>query len=337
MPLSHSIEARRDYNASRRSAYPPPDLQIPSFRAVARKAVHRTRNSFQSRRSKKESPNPDSVNQHRDDRPPPRRRRPLTPPLLPLKDTTPIAPEAASQSQSPFFRLPLELREIIYKQVLGDSNIHIKNGKSLRHLRCKCTSCPGIGYYFYYGSTWKKPWECDGTKYDYDGDRLPVSLLRSCRRVYTEAIDLLYSSNIFSFRDANTLQRFLCSMPSQRKELITTIHMDLPFECTKGLDTILREETWDELVSLPSLRNMEFRMHSSPNGPEDTRRLVEIKPIERLRQNKNLEVVRLYLPGGWMGGTCAWLAERPFEVRPFADWKWNEKRVSAMMVPLWVF
>lgn len=335
MPLDHSVEASLDYNASRRSAWPPPDLQIPSFRAFARKAVHRTRNSIQIFSPKKESPSSDSIDQERDASPP--RRRPLTPPLLPLEDSTPTAPEAANQPQSLFFKLPIELREVIYKEVLGESNIHIKNGKSLRHLRCKCSSCPGIGYYFYYGSTWKKPWECDGTKYDYDGDRLPISLLRTCRQVYSEAINLLYSSNIFSFRDADTLQRFLCSMPSQRKDHITTIHLDLPFGSIKGLDTLLREETWDELVSLPCLGNMEFRMHPSANVREDTRRPVEIKPVGRLRENGNLEVVRLYLPGGWMSETCGWLVERPFEVRPFTDWKWNEKRVSGMMVPLWVF
>lgn len=98
------------------------------------------------------------------------------------------------QSQSGLMKLPLELRQMIYKTVLGDSTMHIifKEHK-LGHLRCKAPSaaeCP-----LRYRDRMLLSRECcwgtvdaaniwapmSGGKEPTDGDILP--LLRTCRQM----------------------------------------------------------------------------------------------------------------------------------------------------------
>lgn len=315
MPLNHSIEARRDYDSTRHSAYPPPDLQIPSFRAVARKAVHRTRHSIRSLRTeKKEATSTNPHDQQRTSRPPiPRSASPEH--------------KTATQSQSPLFALPIEIRLEIYNQVLGYSNVHIKNGTPLRHHRCKCASCPGLAFFYEYGTAWKRTWECDGSKYDYDGDRLPVALLRTCRRVHAEAAALLYSSNTFSFKGLGALRRFLEAYPWAG---VAEVHLDLL------LEEMDEGSTWDMLVSLPSLRTLEIRLHPHPSSAlANMRGWGEMGPLERFRGKEGVMVVRVYVPCERAGEE--WLLGRPFEIRSLDDWGWNGTRTSAMKIPVRVF
>ena len=98
------------------------------------------------------------------------------------------------QSQSPLMRLPLELREMIYKAVLGNNTMHmILKENKLGHLRCKAPSaleCP-LGYN---GRTLSR--ECcwgnvdssniwapkSGANEPTDGNIVPF--LRTCRQMY---------------------------------------------------------------------------------------------------------------------------------------------------------
>jgi hypothetical protein len=87
------------------------------------------------------------------------RKRALTIPLLSKSDLDlatekqiplPETQKTLPQMQSPLLALPLELREIIYKYVLGDDVLHIIHKENkLGHLRCKARTaedCPKRWY-----------------------------------------------------------------------------------------------------------------------------------------------------------------------------------------------
>lgn len=317
MPLDASLEAHIAYN-KHRSNYVE-DLQVTSFRTLGRRAAHRTRDSisglFPTRKTKCPCP------QQHPTMPVP--RRPLTPPLsgAATAQETPF-----NQPQSPFFKLPFELREEIYTQVIGRSNIHITHAITLHHLRCKCASCPGYVSYWDYGYAWRRTWACDRTKYDYDGDSISIAFLMSCRRAYTEATRLLYSSNTFTFQDENVLCRFLDHISPPRRDCLRSIHMDLP---PSSLDHdspdfgSFRNIACNVLVGLPNLRFLEFRIHPLPNS-RSTTYVADLSPLAGLVQISSLQVVRLYI--SVPSEAPAWMFERPFEILPLYIWDWWERR-----------
>lgn len=288
-------------------------FQVQSYRALGRKAFHRTQESIQRLRSKKKG-EPQSTQESTLTAPTP--RLPLTPPLS--GNTT---QEAFGQSQSPFFKLPFELREEIYKQVVGRSNIHITHAVTLRHLRCKCPSCPGYMSYWDYGFSWKRTWACDESKYDYDSDSLSIALLLSCRKVYAEAIGLLYSSNTFTFQNQNIFRGFLYALPPSGRVCLRSIHMDLP---SSALDRDVPEsscffhsDAFDLLINLPDLRFLEFRVHFPPKERSDTY-VADFRALDRLRRMPNLQLVRFYIPV--QSESPAWVHEKPFETLPLYTW-----------------
>jgi hypothetical protein len=319
--MDHSLDGQwqAQYRARIRSVTGDEPGYIDSYRALASTAVHRTRQSFRSLRPRKRNESQLPASKPRATAPGP--RRPLTPPL-PADTTT---QETGDQWQSPFFKLPLELRQEIYKQVLGDSNVHITRAVTLHHLRCKCVSCPGYASYFDYGTAWKRTWVCDGSKYDYDGDRLSIALLGTCRRVYAEAVNVLYSSNTFTFQNAEVLRGFLGLLSPGSRSSLATVHMDVCPDAPMRSSSDLFHQigACNVFVELPGLRSLELRIHLSPMS-RWTGNLAAFDPLAQLKGNRNLRQARFYLPGQSKG--LAWMHERPFEVLPLDAWPWLRRR-----------
>ncbi|KAF2640452.1 hypothetical protein P280DRAFT_319428 [Massarina eburnea CBS 473.64] len=186
------------------------------------------------------------------------------------------------QTRSHLMRLPLELRQMIYRAVLGDSTMHmvLKENK-LGHLRCRAPSaieCP-LGFN---GRTLSR--ECCWGTVDsaniwmsMTGDAAEntdggiVGMLRSCRQVYSEAIDYLYSTNCFSFSDLDCLRYFSSTILPQRFALIRTLDIEWCLTwpiydpiaqslllTTPALypphDEATWEETWRIVAEMPNLR-----------------------------------------------------------------------------------
>ena len=108
-----------------------------------------------------------------------------------------------------FNRLPRELRDMVYEEVLGNDCVHLSWIQE--HKR-----------FVYYDSA-------NGSVI-YAGYRRKskVALLRTCRSVYVEAIRVLYSTNTFGFdfnRHTNTSYGFFHAVPPQRVAIITSIHI----------------------------------------------------------------------------------------------------------------
>ncbi|KAF2502137.1 hypothetical protein BU16DRAFT_1036 [Lophium mytilinum] len=118
------------------------------------------------------------------------RSRALTPPLSPSKS---FNQSNKPQAQSPLFALPLEIREMIYEEAIGKSNVHLEFRDELFCYKLFChTLCPEPEQ----GVCGCRYLKRRGPKRQLN----PLPLLLSCRIIYSEAISLLYSSTLFSFR-----------------------------------------------------------------------------------------------------------------------------------------
>lgn len=327
MRLDHSLESRKAYEQAT-PIWPPPDLEL-DFGKIARS----TRSFFSSairRIGLRERPPSLQAAEGAEKtlEPIPRRSLTIREPLFENQDQT----SRAGQLQSPLFRLPLKIRQEIYRQVLGNSNIHIvtiRGGRQLRHMRCKCATCPGFASYIERGK-WRSEWTCDGAKYSIDTNRVPAQLLRTCRDVYSEAIELLYSSNVFSFKDPRVLQDFIASTLPQRCASITTIHLDLQFveppsisvDSEKDITKFKKSSeicAWDALASLLSLRNIQIRIH--PAGFHHPDHYKALANLRQLREIQSLDKCRFYLPGEFL--VEQWMLETPFEIVALDEWEWE--------------
>lgn len=155
---------------------------------------------------------------------PARRKRALTIPNVSINASfVKRRKTTSSQQQSTFLGLlPLEVRERIYIYTLaGSEHIHLyrRADRRLGHYRCngehhqRCP--PGLSWGC--DQTLSGAWDV-GRNPDRDRDDL-LSLLMTCRRAYSEAIDLLYAHNDFCFPDAETVEYFTRTVLPKRLKL----------------------------------------------------------------------------------------------------------------------
>ena len=131
-------------------------------------------------------------------------------------------PDAASiQLTSPFFRLPLEIREQIYESFFGTTRVHFFNfGGKLRSFACHNEPSD------------KCQWDCISLppikKHGDDPTTGILALPLTCRRIYSESLNLMYTSSIFHVFDPdlryNDISQFY---HPDRWHAIRNIHLSL--------------------------------------------------------------------------------------------------------------
>ncbi|KAI4170492.1 MAG: hypothetical protein LQ346_008851 [Caloplaca aetnensis] len=121
--------------------------------------------------------------------------------------------------------LPLEIRQEIYKYVVGCKRVHIvRKGKQMAHVRCKCLdsdtdftrNCRLAARHAYQGKS-RLAFTSNGN----------VALLRTCRQIYTEAVGIMYSTNTFDFDHQDLFLFFARSILPQRLAMIRNLHLCL--------------------------------------------------------------------------------------------------------------
>lgn len=117
-------------------------------------------------------------------------------------------PSGVENSRSPLLRLPLELRQQIFTEVLGGDTLHlIQLPKRLGHIRCTYQSENG---------QWDHARNCFPpgliqTYHRYDMNQPPestdtcIALLKVCRQIYRDASQILYQTNTFDINHPTTL------------------------------------------------------------------------------------------------------------------------------------
>ncbi|TGO26260.1 hypothetical protein BPAE_0063g00290 [Botrytis paeoniae] len=175
------------------------------------------------------------------------------------------------QGGSTFFGLlPSEVRMEIYKWVLGGRVLHIIRRKDkLGHVVCKCdrrdsdvgtreedacivAGCRGV----------KIPGGSGVHERVGEGSGSLLQLLQVCRRIYSEAISLLYSTNTFNFDSMEAFISFSNEILPRRFDSITSVTLDFSFDTSSlynessSNDVPRWERTWMIIGSMKSLTSL---------------------------------------------------------------------------------
>jgi len=210
--------------------------------------------------------------------------------------------EDTEQVQSILFRLPKEIRLLIYEQVFFcDSPVfHIVRRKQdkLAFKRCKCIpDSEGAGWPSECWEVGCRGWKTERGVFGGTGDEGIFPLLETCRKIYTEAIQILYSAPTFDFDSLETLIAFSCSVLPQRFDSIHSIQLDFRFamshlfnESMPKSDPQRWERIWRILASMPKLQSLRVRIiwPASEVGKKLEDRLLE--PLGMVTGLKTFEV-----------------------------------------------
>lgn len=155
------------------------------------------------------------------------------------------------QKLSPFFeKLPPEIRHQIYVCVFRDGAplVHVvrKRGRRrLGHLRCR-GNCSGTGRL--YAPCWSRTAHTTTDWYpSYRGDRTDggaLPLLRSCRKLYAEAIDTLYRSQTFEMASLERMILFSLTILPQRLNTVRWLHLTYNLRRCVHWDDVLDFSEW---------------------------------------------------------------------------------------------
>ncbi|KAI9844220.1 MAG: hypothetical protein M1837_005726 [Sclerophora amabilis] len=126
------------------------------------------------------------------------------------------------------------------------------------------------------------------------GNLLP--LLMTCRHVYTEAINILYSENVFDFKHLYTIFDLSSTIPSHRFNSIRSIqlawHFEVPIasrDVPQPHDPATWKKAWQLLASMKGLRLLRvdlrgsFHWHMQP-------RMDVLMPLCEVKQTEAFEV-----------------------------------------------
>ncbi|KAG0158077.1 hypothetical protein PDIDSM_5590 [Penicillium digitatum] len=274
------------------------------------------------------------------------RPRPLPPPFPEHKELKPQAlsntsrwrlslskrreqPSNFEQIQSPLFKcLPTEVRLLIWEHYLCSRMLHIVRPKQRKWKQshkpivgvlcseprnfCPCSHhCWGLlarrpagncitpmncGSYYHENFEWR----IDTRKTDF------VPLLQTCRRVYSETIDIIFQKNTFLFNHTDTIIDFSNTLLPQRMSLIRTLQLGFPDpggsswnRCCQVLAT-----------KLPNLKTLIIHLY-----PHVTNRLDDwLLPLHQIQQPAIFEVLLIkpwYLDPQWEKSTG--LVDAPFK------------------------
>ncbi|KAK2803002.1 hypothetical protein FQN51_004029 [Onygenales sp. PD_10] len=195
-----------------------------------------------------------------------------------------------TQDQSGFFRLPGEVRQMVYEYVFGTADVHVEamHGR-LGSFHCQCQGQQGrdlagdsdvdddalpddTG-----AGLESEGWPCEPC---FDREvikrtpadsccRIPkvqtyadtgigvLGFLCACRRIYTETINALYSNRTFIFRRPDALLYFLSTIPRHRLDLITSIYID-------GSAPDPHDEYMYSLIDMPRFYQQQYNQQVTP-------------------------------------------------------------------------
>ncbi|KAF1999856.1 hypothetical protein P154DRAFT_522939 [Amniculicola lignicola CBS 123094] len=207
----------------------------------------------------------------------------------PLQDAFP-PPPMSHQEQSPLFaQLCIEIRLLIYEAVLGDPQryMHIRSNirhrrkqkkqkrpeRTVAHFRCTDMESPFPTWqHKCFGEEWRVDpgrWSGVAIARTETDDKL-LALLLTCRLIYSEALEVLYRSNIFHFRGGVGLPAFVESIPTLQWMAIRHIHISTAYSpfFTDDYATLKEKHPPESLPSwaticrhleqLPALHSLKF-------------------------------------------------------------------------------
>ncbi|KAF6221855.1 hypothetical protein HO133_001823 [Letharia lupina] len=172
---------------------------------------------------------------------------------------------AQHNASSPLLRLPLEVKNLIYRSTFGDNLVHIiqnsdKGTATFKNTICRASiseeeaqeNFDGESTHQWYAPANEGRHDCcrfqkGATFLDREeGPKvLSLSLLRCCRQIYNEAHHIPHATNTFSCNDPETLQKFVVSLAQGSNDnhlAVRSLFLEMVYETTF-------ENSWGRAVS----------------------------------------------------------------------------------------
>ena len=84
--------------------------------------------------------------------------------------------------------------------------------------------------------------------YNADREMMRLSVLRSCRQIYVEANNILWTTNTFSFADGTTLKRFMMTRTINQKRAIESLRLEM--------ERVSHEREWNQALNMALVRSL---------------------------------------------------------------------------------
>lgn len=174
-----------------------------------------------------------------------------------------------------FVRLPIEVRRLIWTNVLGGNLLHIPRGlKKLVAIACVEAADPKSATRNHMCWGWSSEPLIHGSIpgfYIGSVDEFParpaklLPLLQSCRKAYMEGISILYQDNLFDLNHIDTLFYLQRSVLPQRLAELRSLNLSWNFTYSLASSSVpYNLATWREacgvLASLPGLQTLRVRL-----------------------------------------------------------------------------
>lgn len=194
-----------------------------------------------------------------------------------------------------FFRLPPELREMIYKEVLGSNALSIARLNTNKFICVRIEDCSGkISCYCGICLTYPRTRNFSRRYFDEPEYMQPpyhstslLLLLLTCKKIYSEAVNTLYSCNEFRFNHVRTLPRLAASIPTTYLNQIRTLRLHWRIFSYSTID-----QDWASFVlilsTMTGLRNVQLILCYSE--PYNEAALEMLSSLLYVRQIKNFNV-----------------------------------------------
>ncbi|KAL8745097.1 MAG: hypothetical protein Q9190_002744 [Brigantiaea leucoxantha] len=195
-------------------------------------------------------------------------------------------------------RFPLEIRRIIYQHVVGGDTICL----SVVPFRMSGhTTHERLPNRRLHPSTERTRFDLTRAPSGFIPRR--TALLKTCRQIYVEAIDLMYSANVFIISDPHIFLKFIRTIPTQRIDAIQQLCIIYAFTFATGsvhecfARTTLKEWTdfWAAVLNMHDLRYLKVQLEQGEDGVAITRSKEDIetttlRPLMRLRGLKDFQL-----------------------------------------------
>jgi hypothetical protein len=210
-----------------------------------------------------------------------------------------------------FARLPIEVRRLIWTNVLGGNLLHIARApKRLIAIACVGTADPQSATRKHNCWGWtSNPLIQSRTPGFYLGpfDDSPAKpanllpLLQSCRKAYTESISILYQDNVFDLNHIDTLFYLQRSVLPQRLAEIHSLNLSWNFTYPIAISPVpYNLATWAEacgvLASLPELQTLRVRLTGGDVSPGEDRKNRWGPLLEAMKKIKSVREFEVSLP-----------------------------------------
>ncbi|KAL9583136.1 MAG: hypothetical protein Q9212_002885 [Teloschistes hypoglaucus] len=158
-------------------------------------------------------------------------------------------------------RLPAEVRLQIWEEVLGGNLFHLTCSKYPVTLECYLCRNFSKDKFTKSGATYQMYNRCQGSQKEpcffsrpERASYRPLSLLLTCRQIYSEGVDLLYSENTFNMDLGDTVNAF-DNVTGTRSHKVQTVHVNMAMwkiryqDISRGIESKHASSAWESYWS----------------------------------------------------------------------------------------